>query len=63
MQILLVSQERKAMISWGIEDMEPHGELFVRAKDEKGDKIQFQVILRLDSAVEIEYYLNGGYFA
>ena len=44
----------------GIENMEPHGELFVRAKDENGDEIQFQVILRLDSAVEIEYYLNGG---
>ena len=44
----------------GIEHMEPHGELIVRTKDENGVKMQFQVILRLDSAVEIEYYLNGG---
>ena len=44
----------------GIENMEPHGELTVTAKDENGDEVQFQVILRLDSPVEIEYYLNGG---
>lgn len=44
----------------GIEHMEPHEELIVRTKDENGEKMQFQVILRLDSAVEIEYYLNGG---
>ncbi|HWQ45063.1 MAG TPA: aconitate hydratase AcnA [Methanosarcina barkeri] len=44
----------------GIEHMEPHGELIVRTTDENGVKMQFQVILRLDSAVEIEYYLNGG---
>lgn len=44
----------------GIEYMEPHGELTVRAKDENGDEVQFQVTLRLDSAVEIEYYMNGG---
>lgn len=44
----------------GIENIEPKGELFVRATDEKGDEIQFQVISRLDSTVEMEYYLNGG---
>jgi aconitate hydratase len=44
----------------GIENMEPNGELFVRATDGKGDEIQFQVISRLDSTVEMEYYLNGG---
>jgi aconitate hydratase len=44
----------------GIENMKPHEELFVRAKDENGEEIQFQVILRLDSTVEIEYYMNGG---
>ena len=44
----------------GIEHMEPHGELFVRAKNEKGEEIHFHVVLRLDSTVEIEYYLNGG---
>ena len=45
---------------FGIEYMEPNGELTVRAKDENGSEVQFQVILRLDSAVEIEYYRNGG---
>ena len=44
----------------GIENMEPNGELFVRATGGKGDEIQFQVISRLDSTVEMEYYLNGG---
>lgn len=44
----------------GIENMEPNGELFVKATDEKGDKVQFQVISRLDSTVEMEYYRNGG---
>ncbi|WP_394325540.1 hypothetical protein [Methanosarcina barkeri] len=44
----------------GIEYMEPHGDLTVRAKDEKGNEVQFQVTLRLDSAVEIEYYINSG---
>lgn len=44
----------------GIENMEPKGELFVRATDEQGNETQFQVISRLDSSVEMEYYLNGG---
>jgi aconitate hydratase len=44
----------------GIEHMEPHGELTVSAKNENGKEIRFQVTLRLDSTVEIEYYLNGG---
>ncbi|MCQ1534687.1 aconitate hydratase AcnA [Methanosarcina sp. KYL-1] len=44
----------------GIESMEPGGELTVRARDEKGGEIDFKVTLRLDSAVEIEYYKNGG---
>ena len=44
----------------GIEFLEPHGELTVRAKDENGVETLFQVIVRLDSAVEIEYYRNGG---
>jgi aconitate hydratase len=44
----------------GIENMEPNGEFFVKATDEKGDEVQFQVISRLDSNVEMEYYRNGG---
>jgi len=44
----------------GIEKMEPHGELTVKAKDDSGKETEFKVALRLDSAVEIEYYRNGG---
>jgi aconitate hydratase len=44
----------------GIEKMEPHGELTVKAKDDSGKETEFKVELRLDSAVEIEYYKNGG---
>jgi len=44
----------------GIENMMPQGELTVKAKDENGVETQFQVIVRLDSIVELEYYMNGG---
>jgi aconitate hydratase len=44
----------------GIEKMEPHGELTVKAKDDSGKETEFKVSLRLDSSVEIEYYRNGG---
>jgi len=44
----------------GIEKMEPRGELTVLAKDDSGKETEFKVSLRLDSAVEIEYYRNGG---
>jgi aconitate hydratase len=44
----------------GIENMEPNAELTVTAKDENGEEKRFQVLSRLDSPVEIEYYLNGG---
>ncbi|MGB9928755.1 MAG: aconitate hydratase [Methanosarcina sp.] len=44
----------------GIETMKPHGDLIVKAKTENGNETEFPVTLRLDSALEIEYYLNGG---
>ena len=44
----------------GIEKMEPHGELTVLARDDSGKETEFKATLRLDSAVEIEYYRNGG---
>jgi aconitate hydratase len=43
----------------GLENLEPRGELTVKAKD-KTRELDFKVVLRLDSAVEIEYYRNGG---
>lgn len=44
----------------GIKKLEPGGELLVRARDEKGGETDFRVRVRLDSAVELEYYRNGG---
>lgn len=44
----------------GIETMKPHGDLIVKAKTENGNETEFLVTLRLDSTLEIEYYLNGG---
>ncbi len=40
--------------------LEPRGELNVTATRADGSKITFQVVCRLDSAVEINYYRNGG---
>ncbi|MDD3042623.1 MAG: aconitate hydratase AcnA [Methanosarcinaceae archaeon] len=44
----------------GLEMLEPGGELLVRARDEKGGETDFRVKVRLDSAVELGYYRNGG---
>jgi aconitate hydratase len=45
----------------GIQDrLEPRGSLTVRAQGEDGSQREFQVDVRLDSRVEIEYYQNGG---
>jgi aconitate hydratase len=41
-------------------DLKPHKEVQVTAKNEKGCEIKFQAIARLDSNIEIEYYRNGG---
>ncbi len=42
------------------EDIKPLKEIQVTAKNEKGEERTFQVIARLDSQIEIEYYRNGG---
>jgi len=42
------------------ENMEPLKELLVSAKNEAGKVIEFKVIARLDSQIEIEYFRNGG---
>ncbi len=41
-------------------DTKPLKEVQVTAKKESGEEIQFDVIARLDSLIEIEYYRNGG---
>lgn len=42
------------------EGIKPLKEVQVIAQKENGDKIEFGVIARLDSLIEIEYYRNGG---
>ncbi|MFX1520682.1 MAG: aconitate hydratase AcnA [Promethearchaeota archaeon] len=44
----------------GIKNIEPGGELIVVAKNETGDEKRFNVLLRLDTPIEVEYYRNGG---
>lgn len=44
----------------GISNLEPGGELHVVARDENGKEKTFNVMARLDSPVEVEYYRNGG---
>jgi aconitate hydratase len=44
----------------GIDNLTPRKELLAIAKKIDGSKIEFKVKLRLDSAVEIDYYRNGG---
>ena len=41
-------------------DIKPLKEVQVTAQKENGEKIEFGVIARLDSLIEIEYYRNGG---
>jgi aconitate hydratase len=44
----------------GIEDMKPRKVLQVRATREDGNEIAFEVIARLDTEIEVEYFLHGG---
>ncbi len=41
-------------------DIKPLKEIHIIARDEFGKEINFDVIARLDSLIEIEYYRNGG---
>ncbi|TQD27299.1 aconitate hydratase AcnA [Methanolobus vulcani] len=44
----------------GIEGLKPFGELTVIAKSDDGKEKNFKVDVRLNSEIEIEYYMNGG---
>ncbi len=44
----------------GIKNIKPFSDLTVRVKKENGDIFTFDVVVRLDSEVDIEYYQNGG---
>jgi aconitate hydratase len=55
-----LSGKEKFSIS-GIKDrLSPQKTLLVKAENEEGIVKEFEVICRLDSAIEIEYYKNGG---
>ena len=43
-----------------LEDLTPNKEIKVRATKNNGTKLEFKVIARLDSLMEIDYYQNGG---
>lgn len=47
-------------ISGIAQDIQPLKELKVKAVKENGEIIEFNVIARLDSKIEIEYYRNDG---
>jgi len=42
------------------EDLQPGASLEVRARKDDGAVINFQVLVRIDTPIEIEYYRNGG---
>jgi aconitate hydratase len=42
------------------ENVKPHDLLKVTATDENGNKKEFEVVVRFDSEVEIDYYRHGG---
>jgi aconitate hydratase len=41
-------------------DIKPRQELTVSATDQQGKRLSFQVIVRLDTPVDVDYYKNGG---
>ena len=41
-------------------DIQPQSEITVRATKEDGRVVEFQADVRLDTAIEVEYYRNGG---
>ncbi len=44
----------------GLHNLQPRGEVTVTAKTEDGVTTTFNVIVRLDTPIELEYYRNGG---
>ena len=44
----------------GVDNMTPRKELQVKAIKEDGSEVKFDVVARLDTEVDIEYFLNGG---
>jgi aconitate hydratase len=42
------------------DELGPKQEVSIRVQKENGDILQFKVIVRLDTAIEVKYYRNGG---
>jgi aconitate hydratase len=42
------------------DDLAPQSEVTVRATKPDGGVVNFQAIVRLDTAIEVDYYRNGG---
>jgi aconitate hydratase len=44
----------------GITDIHPRKELSVKAIKADGKEISFEVIARLDTEIDVDYFVNGG---
>ena len=44
----------------GISQLEPGGRVIVEAETPSGGAKAFEALVRIDSAIELEYYRNGG---
>jgi aconitate hydratase len=44
----------------GIETLSPRKRLTVTAKKEDGQVTEFEVLARLDTDIEVDYYIHGG---
>ncbi len=51
---------REAFSIKGLNELSPGGLLTVQAKTDEGDKLEFEVLNRLDTEVELNYFKNGG---
>ena len=44
----------------GIKDIQPRKKLEIKAVKENGTHIKFNVTARLDTDIDVDYFLNGG---
>jgi aconitate hydratase len=44
----------------GLQDLRPRSRLTVAVESDEGAKSAFDVLVRIDTPVELEYYVNGG---
>ncbi|HXG26512.1 MAG TPA: aconitate hydratase [Candidatus Binatia bacterium] len=51
---------REAFTIRGIASLAPRGRLTVAARSDEGGETSFEVIARVDGAIELDYYRNGG---